>query len=259
MWRSPQWWRWGGVCRQCRAGRAHGRNGRAQRAPRARDQAAEDEAQFERGRAVDDRRPPVQAEDGTMVGHNAYAPKRHDKAVDTNESNLQFIGTRTIVSVKWKGIERTAPSGPIPLQVHLDASIHPSSTSPTKTRCFSYVDYGTGSFGIYNANGGLLGELAYVFGKLRGPRIVHCAITHSGIREKAAFKDCKSELHFPLHTPHINEQSAACGLYVWQAPVRGCAHRVGLCDAARCWSTQACRADVGEFRAALRPRCTMRN
>ena len=108
-------------------------------------------------------------------------------------------------------------------------------------------------FGIYNANGGLFGELAYVFGKLRGT--THCAlcdITHSGIREKAAFKDCKRELPFPLHTPHINEQSAALAAFTsGKHPcvvARTASGFVMLLDADQ---LEACRADVGEFRAAL--------
>jgi len=63
--------------------------------------------------------------------------------------------------------------------------------------------------GVYNANGGLAGELAYVSGKLMGT--AHCSlcdITHGLVREKAEFKACKEALPVPLRTLHINEQEA---------------------------------------------------
>ena len=63
-------------------------------------------------------------------------------------------------------------------------------------------------YGIYNANGGLVGELAYVAGKLFG--IAHCAlcdITHSGISEKSEFKACRTAQTVPLTTLHLNEQA----------------------------------------------------
>ena len=63
-------------------------------------------------------------------------------------------------------------------------------------------------YGIYNANGGFLGELAYVFGRLLGT--THCAlcdISHGIIREKESFKICAAELPLPLRTLHINEQN----------------------------------------------------
>lgn len=69
-------------------------------------------------------------------------------------------------------------------------------------------------YGVYNANGGLLGEFAYVTGKLM--QTTHCAlcdITHGWVREKAAFTACRNTFSAPIHTVHINEQSVALANY----------------------------------------------
>ena len=65
----------------------------------------------------------------------------------------------------------------------------------------------TAVFGIYNANGGIVGELRYLAGKLFGQ--THCAlcdITHSGISEKKEFKACRESQPVPMQVLHINEQ-----------------------------------------------------
>ncbi len=62
--------------------------------------------------------------------------------------------------------------------------------------------------GVYHADGGLRGELAYVWGKIRGT--AHCAlcdITHAGVREKASFRRCRGAFSVPFDTVHLNEQS----------------------------------------------------
>jgi len=69
-------------------------------------------------------------------------------------------------------------------------------------------------YGVYNANGGLLGELAYVTGKLM--KTAHCAlcdITHGWVREKTTFTACRNTFSAPIHTVHINEQSDALANY----------------------------------------------
>jgi len=62
-------------------------------------------------------------------------------------------------------------------------------------------------YGVYNANGGLFGELAYITGKVLGT--THCAlcdITHGLVKEKASFTACRADFSAPLKTVHINEQ-----------------------------------------------------
>jgi hypothetical protein len=73
--------------------------------------------------------------------------------------------------------------------------------------------------GVYDADGGLLGEAAYVLGKIRGTR--HCAlcdITHGRVRRKPAWDRMVAELGIPMDLLHLNEMPAdvrqvvaACG------------------------------------------------
>jgi hypothetical protein len=66
--------------------------------------------------------------------------------------------------------------------------------------------------GIYNADGGLKGELKYFFGHLAGlAKCELCDITHSPVRRKAAFdelaKELKSEFGLDFALKHLNERS----------------------------------------------------
>lgn len=61
--------------------------------------------------------------------------------------------------------------------------------------------------GVYHADGGLLGELRYVVGKLRGQ--AHCAlcdITHGRLREKPRFAAWRAALPVTLELVHLNER-----------------------------------------------------
>ena len=63
-------------------------------------------------------------------------------------------------------------------------------------------------WGVYHADGGIAGELRYVFGKLRGT--AHCAlcdITHSYVSEKKSMKEGRSSSPVPFRLVHLNEQS----------------------------------------------------
>ena len=60
--------------------------------------------------------------------------------------------------------------------------------------------------GVYDADGGLLGEAAYVWGRLRGSR--HCSlcdITHSPWRRKPAWDALAADLPLPIRLLHRNE------------------------------------------------------
>ncbi|HIF07100.1 MAG TPA: hypothetical protein EYQ64_09160 [Gemmatimonadetes bacterium] len=62
-------------------------------------------------------------------------------------------------------------------------------------------------WGVYHANGGLIGELSYVFGKLRGT--AHCGlcdITHGSVRVKPEWKALEDSLGIPFRLVHLNEQ-----------------------------------------------------
>ena len=68
-------------------------------------------------------------------------------------------------------------------------------------------------WGVYHADGGIVGELRYVFGKMRGT--AHCAlcdITHSYVSEKKSMKECRSSSPVPFRLVHLNEQSEALKL-----------------------------------------------
>ncbi len=60
--------------------------------------------------------------------------------------------------------------------------------------------------GVYDAEGGLLGEAAYVWGKVRGTR--HCAlcdITHGRVRRKPAWDRMVVALGRPVDLLHLDE------------------------------------------------------
>ena len=63
-------------------------------------------------------------------------------------------------------------------------------------------------YGIYHADGGIIGELSYVWGKIRGT--AHCSlcdITHKGISMKRDWKDFTNGLDVDFELLHLNEQS----------------------------------------------------
>lgn len=60
--------------------------------------------------------------------------------------------------------------------------------------------------GVYDADGGLPGEVAYLWGKLRGTK--HCGlcdITHSWLRRKAEWDRMVAALPVPVRPLHLNE------------------------------------------------------
>jgi hypothetical protein len=66
--------------------------------------------------------------------------------------------------------------------------------------------------GIYNADGGLRGELAYVFGHLIGVKSCSlCDISHSPIKKKASFKELEKHLleehRILVRMIHLNERN----------------------------------------------------
>jgi hypothetical protein len=68
--------------------------------------------------------------------------------------------------------------------------------------------------GVYNADGGVIGELKYFFGHLIGiAKCELCDITHSPIRRKSSFDqlagELKSEYGLDFALEHLNERSEA--------------------------------------------------
>jgi hypothetical protein len=73
--------------------------------------------------------------------------------------------------------------------------------------------------GIYNANGSLIGELQYFFGKLTGQ--THCAlcdITHGMLREKTVFSNSKQALGIPFENLHLDELNPELQIFKDFAP-----------------------------------------
>lgn len=59
---------------------------------------------------------------------------------------------------------------------------------------------------VYDADGGLLGEVSYAWGKLRGTR--HCSlcdITHGRVRRKPEWDSMVAGLGVPVDLLHLNE------------------------------------------------------
>lgn len=64
--------------------------------------------------------------------------------------------------------------------------------------------------GVYAADGGVLGELRYIVGKVRGT--THCAlcdITHGVARRKASWDRACENFDIPIRLVHLNERSSA--------------------------------------------------
>ena len=59
---------------------------------------------------------------------------------------------------------------------------------------------------VYDADGGLRGEISYVFGVLRGRHCALCDITHGTVRRKDSFDDLVCSLPMPVDVVHRNEQ-----------------------------------------------------
>ena len=79
----------------------------------------------------------------------------------------------------------------------------------------------TSLIGVYQADGGPVGEAKYVIGKLLG--LAHCAlcdITHSPVRRKPVWDRMVARLGIPFTLLHLNElpEDVADGVRRWGAP-----------------------------------------
>ncbi|MEZ5114777.1 MAG: hypothetical protein R2737_00805 [Candidatus Nanopelagicales bacterium] len=82
--------------------------------------------------------------------------------------------------------------------------------------------------GVYHADGGLRGELAYVVGKALGR--AHCAlcdVTHSPVRRKREWDAYVSALGVPFDLVHLNERSPAVAAATGMATPAVLAHVPG--------------------------------
>ncbi|MDG0968339.1 MAG: hypothetical protein P8Q37_07145 [Porticoccaceae bacterium] len=73
--------------------------------------------------------------------------------------------------------------------------------------------------GIYNAKGSFAGELAYLFGKLKGTaQCALCDISHGPLKEKSAFVAASAQLPVPFIKLHLDELNLQLSLFKDQAP-----------------------------------------
>lgn len=63
--------------------------------------------------------------------------------------------------------------------------------------------------GVYDADGGLRGELAYIVGKVAGRHCELCDITHSPVRRRRAWDEYVATLPVPFDVVHRNERTPA--------------------------------------------------
>jgi len=63
--------------------------------------------------------------------------------------------------------------------------------------------------GVYDADGGLRGELAYLAGKLGGRHCSLCDITHSPVRRRREWDSYTASLPVPFEVVHRNERDPA--------------------------------------------------
>jgi hypothetical protein len=107
--------------------------------------------------------------------------------------------------------------------------------------------------GIYQAEGSLRGELAYVVGRMLGT--AHCAlcdITHASVREKAGFRACREALPVPLKNVHLDERSPPMRAFSEGKTPCVVAHTAdGLRLVLDCAALERCAGSVTRFREEL--------
>jgi len=87
------------------------------------------------------------------------------------------------------------------------------------------VEQGTGTIrrlvGVYNANGTVVGELAYLIrARMGGSHCALCDVTHGLVRERPEWEACRTQLRAPFDTYHVNDQPGPVrAAYDGRAPV----------------------------------------
>jgi hypothetical protein len=113
---------------------------------------------------------------------------------------------------------------------------------------------------VYDANGGLLGEIGYAIGKKRGK--AHCGlcdISHEGVRRKPTFTRLIRSVGIPVEVVHRNEQPPDLATFTAGRLACVVAETAEgyelLVDAA---ALDACAGDVDAFAIELRDRLAAR-
>ena len=107
--------------------------------------------------------------------------------------------------------------------------------------------------GVYNAEGSLRGELAYVVGSRFGR--AHCAlcdITHGALRQRASWKDCRTSLPVPFDTYHLDDQPEPVRVAIaGHAPAVVAETELGLTVLLGPDQLERCESSPAALRAAL--------
>jgi hypothetical protein len=108
-------------------------------------------------------------------------------------------------------------------------------------------------WGVYQADGGLIGELTYLAGKLRGT--AHCAlcdITHGTVAMKREWKLMAGGLSVPFPLVHLNERSADLEAVTrGRTPCVAAETEDGYTIVVDAEALDACAGSIEAFRAAL--------
>ena len=109
--------------------------------------------------------------------------------------------------------------------------------------------------GVYDADAGLLGEAAYVWGKLRGRHCGLCDITHSLVRRKREWDQMAARLPVPVRLLHLNEldEELAQAVAATRAPVVLGRDGPGWRDLVGAAELDAMAGSVSALEAALVP------
>ena len=93
-----------------------------------------------------------------------------------------------------------------PILANIGKASRPRLVAPSVTAERQGKSDVTGVAMVYDADGGLQGELAYVWNKLRGAHCALCDITHGIARAKPGFEELTRSLGVPVEVLHRNEQ-----------------------------------------------------
>ena len=107
--------------------------------------------------------------------------------------------------------------------------------------------------GIYNANGSLTGEIAFLFGKFTGrTECALCDITHGPFKKKSAFFSAQQTLGISFEILHLDELDATLCSFKESAPcvvaIRGSECSMLLSKA----ELALCDSDVDRFFDSLK-------
>ena len=109
------------------------------------------------------------------------------------------------------------------------------------------------AYGIYHADGGILGELSYVWGKIRGT--AHCAlcdITHKGVSMKKEWREMSDNLDFDIELLHLNEQFPELEkITLGKTPCVVVSHGENLEIVVDADDLEECKKSVNSFRETL--------